>query len=247
MKQRLESTMTDIAIDWGNSLIKVGFFGGQALEKKIQVRDIYELPKLLSTDHTNIIVSSVGENPDVILKMSSASGKKIALNSETPLPIKINYSTPRSLGVDRISAVCGAQQLYPHENCLIIDMGTCINYELLDKHGAYRGGLISPGVRMRFDAMHTFTARLPLIEPVTNPELIGNSTATCMQSGVMNGILEEVKGHIARMTAKYASLRIILCGGDASFFENQLKPSIFAAPELVLLGLNRILKHNVAI
>jgi type III pantothenate kinase len=102
-------------------------------------------------------------------------------------------------------------------------------------------------VAMRFKAMHTFTARLPLIEAVAEAQLVGDSTQTCMQSGVMNGILEEMRGIIARVQQKYPSLRVILCGGDAALFENQLKPSIFAAPELVLVGLNRILNHNVPI
>ena len=98
---------------------------------------------------------------------------------------------------------------------------------------------------MRFESMHTLTARLPLVQSAMSPELIGDSTITCMQSGVMNGILAEMQGIIERLKMKYPDLRVILSGGDSRFFENQLKPSIFAAPELVLVGLNRILTHNV--
>ena len=178
---------------------------------------------------------------------AKSNGKKIQLLSSTRLPVKVRYATPETLGVDRLAAVCGALQLFPGQPCLVIDVGTCINYEVLDGDAVYWGGIISPGVNMRFKAMHTFTARLPLIEPVDGTPLIGNSTQTCMQSGVMNGILEEIRGITSQLRLKYPSIRVILCGGDASLFENQLKDSIFAAPELVLRGLNRILNHNVSI
>jgi len=239
--------MTNLVIDIGNTRVKAGLFHGDTIARQMLLKNIEELKPELMRPHDNIIVSSVKDDAESLFQLSVATGKKIKLTSTTPLPIQNNYSTLNSLGVDRIAAVCGAFQLFPHENCLIIDMGTCINYELLDQKGVYWGGIISPGMNMRFGAMHTFTARLPLIEATMEPGLVGNSTVSCMQSGVMNGALEEMKGIMARMMEKYPKLRVILCGGDAHFFENQLKPSIFAAPELVLLGLNRILIHNVEI
>lgn len=237
--------MSNIVIDIGNSRIKAAVFKGSILESKWLFYDISELEGLFSKPHDHVIVASVKNSGDDMLRRSVAKGKKIGLSSKTPLPIQIKYATPHSLGVDRIGAVCGAYQLFPNKNCLIVDVGTCINYEFLDRDGNYWGGIISPGINMRFKAMHTFTAQLPLLEGVKEPELIGNTTTTCLQSGVMNGILEEIKGIIGRMRIKYPTLKVLLCGGDATFFENQLKPSIFAAPELVLIGLNRILLHNV--
>lgn len=239
--------MTNLVIDLGNSRIKAALFNGDKLIEKHSLQEMQELDQFLTQPHDNIIVSSVAADTFKILNTSIASGKKIQLTSSTPVPVQVNYATPQTLGVDRLAAACGALQLFPAEPCLVIDTGTCVNYELVDEQGVYWGGIISPGVAMRFRAMHTFTARLPLIEPVTEAELVGNSTQTCMQSGVMNGILEEMRGIIARMRQKYPHLRVILCGGDAALFENQLKHSIFAAPELVLVGLNRILNHNVPI
>jgi type III pantothenate kinase len=240
---KIKGRMINVVVDIGNSRIKIGVFNETVLIEKFLLEDIYGLLSILSRPHDHLIVSSVKEEPDSVFKASSAS-KKIRLTSLTSLPVQVRYSTPHTLGVDRIAAICGAFQLFPNEDCLIIDMGTCINYELLDKNGVYWGGIISPGMSMRFEAMHTFTARLPLIQATMNPTLIGDSTEACMQSGVMNGILEEMKGIITRIKAKYPEVKVILCGGDAPTFENQLKPSIFAAPELVLQGLNRILIHN---
>ena len=239
--------MTNLIIDLGNSRIKAAFFQDADLVQKFLLQETKELDQLLSRTHDNIIVSSVASDASNILAASIATGRKIQLTSSTPVPVQVRYATPETLGVDRLAAACGALQLFPGQACLVIDTGTCINYEVLDDEGVYWGGIISPGVAMRFKAMHTFTARLPLIKAVAEAPLVGDSTQTCMQSGVMNGILEEMRGIMTRMRQKYPSLRVILCGGDAALFENQLKPSIFAAPELVLLGLNRILNHNVPI
>jgi type III pantothenate kinase len=162
-----------------------------------------------------------------------------------PLPVKNGYATPQTLGVDRIAAACGANALFPENNCLVIDAGTCVTYEFVDATGVYRGGAISPGLKMRFQALSVLTARLPLVEPVHTPELTGASTASCIQSGVVIGLMEEMNGVIRRYEEKFDKLRVILCGGDTPFFENQLKASIFASPELVLSGLNSILSYNV--
>jgi type III pantothenate kinase len=243
-KNYFMNSMLNVVVDIGNTRIKVGVFEGATLKEKFYLAEVNELVPVLARPHDHFIISNVKDDPKTILPLSVAK-KKIVLSSGSSLPILLKYSSPASLGVDRLAAVCGALQLYPNEDCLIVDMGTCINYELLDSQANYWGGIISPGMKMRFDAMHTFTAKLPLIEAVINPPLVGDSTIACMQSGVINGIVEEVNGIVDRIKSKYPALRVILCGGDTSFFENQLKPPIFAAPELVLMGLNRILIHNV--
>ena len=107
--------------------------------------------------------------------------------------------------------------------------------------------LITPGMMMRFKSVHTFTAKLPLVNPIEQPELVGHSTETSIQSGVIHGLVAEIDGIIDRYRKKYPHLRVILCGGDAPFFENKLKASIFASPDLVLLGLNSVLIHNESI
>jgi len=236
----------NLVVDSGNTRIKAGLFKDRELIKKELFLNLTELKNFIITTHADhILVSSVNHDPAEILSWSASEGKKISLNSKLPLPIRIDYQTPDSLGVDRLAAVCGAQELFPDRTCLIIDAGTCINYELLDAQNIYHGGAISPGISMRFQAMHTFTARLPLVNADEKIGLIGNTTKTCLQSGVMNGVLEEVKGIIKQYQRIYPDLTVIMCGGDYPFFENRLKPSIFVAPELVLIGLNRILRYHV--
>lgn len=237
--------MKNLVIDLGNSLIKVGIFVSFKQIQTLTFKNEVELAPILTSPHDNIIASSVRGDTTPILEKSKAA-LKINLKPNTALPINIKYSTPQTLGVDRIADACGAIQLFPNQDTLVIDLGTCINYEFVDRNHNYLGGLISPGVNMRFKSMNTFTAQLPLVEAIGNAKLIGDSTASCLQSGVMNGVLEEMNGIISKMKINYPQLRVILTGGDYRFFENQMKDSIFAAPELVLTGLNRILIHNVS-
>lgn len=236
----------NLVVDSGNTRIKIGLFKDRELIMKKSFLKLTELKDfMLASSADHLLVSSVNHDSTEILSWSNSTGKKISLTSLLSLPIRVAYQTPQTLGVDRLAAVCGAQDLFPTRNCLIIDAGTCINYELLDAQNVYHGGAISPGITMRFEAMHKFTARLPLVSANENIDLIGNTTATCLQSGVMNGVLAEVKGIIKQYQVLYPELTVILCGGDYPFFENRLKPAIFVAPELVLIGLNRILRYHV--
>ncbi|NOT74703.1 MAG: type III pantothenate kinase [Cyclobacteriaceae bacterium] len=236
----------NIAIDIGNTSIKAGVFDQSFLLKKHTVTGLSELYSLLNEiQPENLIVSSVRNNGEEVLADHSINGAKLILNSKLSLPILNHYDTPETLGVDRIAAACGANMMFPKQNVLVIDAGTCINYEFINNKGEYKGGAISPGVQMRFEAMHHFTAKLPNATPTQNFPLTGSNTLTSLQSGVMNGVLEEIKGTIARYQSEYHDLRVILCGGDAHFFENHLNPTIFVAPDLVLMGLNSILLYNV--
>jgi type III pantothenate kinase len=237
----------NLVVDYGNSSAKVGIFDHQNLMQKHTFASANSLKDFfLQTHAENIIVSSVNTDATEILSWEKQATKKIILHHTLPLPIRNLYATPATLGADRLAGVCGAQQLFPLESCLVIDAGTCITYDFLDREGNYHGGSISPGLMMRFRAVHTFTAKLPLVTPKENTHLIGNSTETSIQSGVVNGMLAEIEGIISQYTKKFGDVRVILCGGDALFFENQLKASIFASPELVLIGLNSILNYNVS-
>lgn len=235
----------NLAVDYGNSSAKVAIFDQHELKEKHTFVRPDDLQRFLSTSSAeNLIISSVTAEAEVIATGSKARNKFI-LSHTLPLPVKILYATPQTLGVDRIAGSCGALQLFPGRNTLVIDAGTCITYDFTDSSKQYCGGSISPGLKMRFQAVHTFTARLPLVNPAENPELIGNSTESSIQSGIVNGTLAEIDGIIARYRQKYPDLQVILCGGDGPFFENKLKAAIFASPDLVLIGLNSVLIHNV--
>lgn len=237
-----------LIIDFGNSLQKLAVFDGKNLLLKELFQDLKPDTLIRFIEKNGpfhgIILSSVSNHPLELEKILSQSGKFIPLTSQTPIPVKNLYQTPESLGNDRIAAVTGAWSLFPGKNILAIDAGTCITYDFLDKNGEYLGGGISPGIRMRFKAMHTFTRKLPLIEPDDFDELIGRSTRESLLSGVYNGVTAEIRELIRLYRDKFDELMIIITGGDHQFLQNKLKINIFAVPDLVLLGLNEIFDYN---
>ncbi len=236
--------MVNLVIDFGNTRTKAAIFkSGNILEKldNLVAEDIPALIDQFKPEHT--IVSSVSKSMG---ELESIIGKDaLFLSHRTKLPFKIAYNSPSTLGLDRIAAVAGAQHAFTNTNCLVIDSGTCVTYDLIDKNGVYHGGGISPGINMRFKALNTFTANLPLVDSAENVNLVGQTTKESIQSGVIYGIIGEIEQFIRMYKDKFADLQIIICGGDAKYFENRLKADIFASPELVLTGLNRILLYNV--
>jgi type III pantothenate kinase len=238
----------NIVVDSGNTYAKIGWFSGDSLIRYQTRLSFPELIQLIKSElPERIMYSSVSRSTADFLEALGEDIPVLNLTGETPVPIIKNYETPLTLGADRVSAAAGVHWLYPNEDILVVDMGTCITYDLVEGNGTFQGGLISPGVRMRFNALHTFTNRLPLFEPENDPVFIGKSTKQAIQSGVMNGILAEIEGIIERYRHEMPHLRVVICGGDAPFFESSLKPPIFVVPELVLIGLNRILIYNVAL
>lgn len=239
----------NIVVDSGNTFSKIGWFEGNTLVRQ-EARFSFEelIGSILATvDIESILYSSVGREIKEFREALQLSVPILNLDSTTPVPLVKEYDTPETLGADRIAAAVGATSLFPDEDLVVIDMGTCITYDYVDRRGHFQGGLISPGMRMRFKALYTFTLRLPLIEPAEAPSLVGKSTRHAMQSGVMNGLIAEMNGIIDEYRNEWPDCRVVLCGGDVPFFESLLKPPIFVVSELVLIGLNRILQYNVAL
>ena len=191
------------------------------------------------------IVSSVREYDREVKNFLNKNYHFIELSSNTELPVSINYKTPETLGNDRIAGVCGASALFRGINILVIDAGTCITYDFIDKDKNYFGGGISPGIDIRFRALNTFTGNLPLVNRTDNFDLIGDSTEGSIRSGVLNGVIAEIEGVIKRYKDRFGQLKIIFTGGDTIFFDKRLKNDIFALPNLVLVGLNEILDFSI--
>ncbi|MCS6832051.1 MAG: type III pantothenate kinase [Flammeovirgaceae bacterium] len=230
------------AIDVGNTSIKIGFFDGKELKSIHEKVEEKEAIALLTTHRPKkIALSIVGKTNPAWIDYLKTIAQTIILEGKMPLPIRNKYATPETLGTDRIAAVIGARALFPEGALLVIDLGTCITYDFLTSHNEYLGGAISPGMTMRFKAMHLFTARLPLGEPTEHLPLVGNSTLSCLQAGVIHGITFEINGMIEAYCSQLEKFTVILCGGDAKFFETKIKYPNFVASNLVLYGLNALL------
>ncbi|SFZ93058.1 type III pantothenate kinase [Flaviramulus basaltis] len=239
----------NLIIDVGNSFVKLAIFKGDKLKSKevIETKHILEGIKMLKNKYPSIkkaIISSVGILKKTDINTIGKSFDLLILDSETKLPFKNLYKTPKTLGVDRIALVSASVEKFPDTNVLVIDAGSCITYDFVTSKNEYLGGAISPGLQMRYKALNTFTANLPLLESENPDNIIGKSTKESIHSGVVFGILNEIEGVIQKYKLKYPDLTVILTGGDTKFLSKQLKSSIFANSNFLLEGLNFILQIN---
>ncbi len=237
-----------LIIDFGNTFIKVAVFRQYIIIKqyqfsKIEISDIEKITEAYP-QIKSVIVSSVVQYSDEIKKYLGSRYSFVELDSNTPIPIINNYKSPKTLGKDRIAAVVAASTLYPNKHVLVIDAGTCITYDLITDKREYYGGSISPGINMRFKALHELTSNLPYVEPNKVDYLIGSNTEESILSGVYNGLINEIDGIIWSYKENYENLTVILSGGDYIYFDKRLKNNIFALPNIVMIGLNIILEFN---
>ena len=232
----------NLVIDIGNTLVKYGLFQGDDILDiyKKKEEDILFIDELIDKfDVDSIIISSVREMKNWKFKVNH-----YILDHRTKIPINIRYKTPKTLGNDRIANIIAASILYPYKNILVIDAGSCITYDFINKNKDYFGGRISPGIKMRYKSLNMFTDLLPLIDISGESLFMGDDTKSSIISGVEQGVLAEVNSIISELTKENQELVVIVTGGDTFFFEMNLKKIIFADQNLVLKGLNEILKYN---
>ncbi len=237
-----------LTIDRGNTRTKAGVFNADHKLITTQAfispsaQDIQEL--IDQHDVRHLIITTSGTAEWKISELN-APGKKIELSHTTSLPVQIIYTTPETLGRDRIAAVCGAHALYPGKNCLVVDAGTCITMNLLLASGIFIGGNIAPGISMRLKAMHDYTAKLPLAEPGFPDLPFGDSTIHALQNGACLGVVMEIEGILNRAREAYGEVLLVITGGDSNLLADGLISQIFVSPELVIQGLFQILVLNV--
>lgn len=251
-----------LTIDVGNSGVKAAvFLNGTMIGSVVRfTNQEWEVADRLITNHRvkNIIFSTVANVlPHKWMdKWESAGRLVVALSPEMPLPFTSVYETMETLGLDRIAVVAGSMALStnpapafapPHQLTpkLIVDAGTCATLDLVDASGVYHGGNISPGIRMRLQAMHAFTARLPQPEPAETLSGVGRSTIGALRHGAQLGLVYEIEGLYQRLSADFFGLELLLTGGDGAWLEQHLSIPCRFYPNLVLLGLNQILSNYV--
>lgn len=239
-----------LVIDQGNTTIKVALFSGEGIPDRIEqiprLSRTY-IDKLLSAyPISSCIYSSVAHtDTDMMAYLQSQIPHFYYFTPDTPLPVIIDYRSPKTLGSDRIAAVIGARAEAPDRDILVIDAGTCITYDMITATGHFLGGNIAPGIKMRLRSMNKFTEKLPVVEKNVDTPLLGYDTETAMRSGAILGACYEIEGYISSLRQEYPELLIFLTGGDAFLLADKLKTSIFVDDCIVLKGLNRILYHNV--
>jgi len=237
-----------LTIDIGNTRTKAAAFDadGNILHSEILNGDEPgQLKSLIAQYKIQHIISSSTGKREWDISSLHVHGKNIELTHETPLPIRIIYVTPQTLGRDRIAAACGAQMVLPGKTCLVIDAGTCITMDVILGTGNYIGGNIAPGLTMRLKAMHDYTAKLPLADLNWTGNPFGDSTVHALQNGACLGAVMEIEGILSRARDAFGEVFVVMTGGDSAFLAEALESQIFVEPELVVKGLFKILSFNV--
>ena len=248
----------DLVVDVGNTYTRVVLFDAKRtilsrFKVSSDVKEIIENLVQFKSEKYNIILSSVIPHSSQLLEtLKNMARHLVVFDAKTKLPFVNEYKTPETLGTDRLSTLAGAMLLCKGGEVLVIDAGTCITIDYMDKEQKYYGGAIMPGLNMQYKAMHEFTGRLPEIlhntddldyEEVFKYKL-GNTTQRSMKMGVGYMMCVALDGIIENYKNKYPLIKTIITGGDAIYFERRLKNKIFADLDLSLYGLSLILDTN---
>lgn len=238
---------TTLCFDFGNTRLKCAVFNNADLKEVIVLENdaTATIEQLIQTQGAtkSILSSVVNHNSEIETVLASAT-QFHKLNHASKLPITTPVGKPETIGADRLAICSAAVHLHPNEHNLAIGLGTCITYNFINKFGEFLGGSISPGMQMRFKAMHEQTALLPLIEATHDFSLIGYDTKTNLLSGVLFGMAKEIDGIIEAYALKYSNFNVLITGGDMAFFVAHLKNKIFADPYLLFKGLYAISELN---
>ena len=240
----------NLIVDIGNSRVKAAVTeNGRVVNTIVGERFDGQMLGALLAEYPSvnraIVASTAGDAEAAAEIIRQAGVQAVAFTPQVAVPIANAYGSPATLGADRLAAAVGIASMYPHRNAAIVDCGTALTVDLLTADGTYRGGFISPGLRMRFAALHEHTSRLPECGPTDEILPLGTDTRTCIEQGVMQGMTAEIEGHISRFEAENDGLLKIFTGGDAKYFVKRIKNAIFANCEPVICGLDRILEYNV--
>ncbi|MEO7977801.1 type III pantothenate kinase [Flavobacterium sp.] len=239
-----------VTVDVGNTRIKAAVFEGNTVlenfvfDKKEVEKKIENILKKFQ-NCSDLVVASVGDVEKHSFMAFQNKLKIHFLTHDFPFPFINKYATPKTLGIDRMVLAAGATLQYPKQNRLVIDAGTCITCDFIDEFDNYLGGAISPGMRLRYESLHNYTARLPLLTLEIPESYIGNSTAEAIHSGVVNGLVYEIDGFIDEYRANFTNFIIILTGGDADFLAKRLKNTIFANSNFLLESLNQTFQYKI--
>jgi type III pantothenate kinase len=235
--------MEIFAIDAGNSSFKLAHFQGDEIQSVRRFNDISELEVFVQKEDL-LIISSVIE-PEFLQQIQELY-QVFVIHAQLKLPFTNAYTTPQTLGVDRICNVAGMQAMQPKGNRLAVDIGTCVKFDFLDKENCYLGGSISPGARLRFQSLHDYTARLPLLEIQRFEDLVGNSSQNAIYAGVMTGMRAEILQMIEMYEQQFGEIQVYLTGGDRVYFDMGKKNNIFATENLTLVGIFQLFKQNAS-
>jgi type III pantothenate kinase len=238
---------TTLCFDFGNTRLKCAVFHDRDFKEELVLENagadaLLQLLNRFRPDKT--ILSSVINHPPEIEELLATYSRFHKLGHTSKLPFTTPVGKPETIGADRLAICAASVDLFPQHHNLAIGLGTCITYNYINQAHEFLGGSISPGMNMRFRAMHEQTALLPLVQAESTFPLVGYDTKTNLLSGVILGMAKEIDGIIDAYALKYSNFNVLLTGGDMGFFVPHLKNKIFADPNLIYKGLYAISEFN---
>ncbi len=241
----------NLTIDNGNTSVKVAFFIGTELvaTNRFMRRDVRLLDRFISTYKPDSAIMCSTASSEASQRVEELINQRccrvMSLTHETPMPITLGYRTPQTLGRDRIATAVGAWSIAQGGDVLVIDAGTAITYDLVTADGCFVGGNIAPGLGLRFKSLHEHTGRLPLVDADGDAPVMGYDTQTAIRSGVLLGLLGEIRSCIATLKMSHPGLTVFLTGGDGKLLHNRLgEEGVIYQEHLAAEGLNRIYLYN---
>jgi type III pantothenate kinase len=239
----------NLAIDLGNTALKWAVFEDKNLIFRGNFGYLNLLEDLKSLEKFQIrrvAYTTVIEVPEELKYFLSQFDFVLSINQNSTFPLGNAYETPQTLGIDRLMNAVAANNLFPNNNVLVIDCGTCLKIDFVSIANGFEGGSIAPGLNMRYKALNQFTHQLPLLEPKQFNNLTGKNTSDSIHNGVMSGMANEIIGAVNAYAENYLDLKLIITGGDYLYFQDIIeKKAIFAEPNLTLIGINLLLLHNI--
>lgn len=253
-----------LALDIGNSAVKGGLFDGDELTQVFSVSTPtssstdsgpMKWQELLSPHLDGVTVEQIGV-VSVVPARTEAVTRALRTLTQAPitsigpdmqLPFSLTYETPDTLGVDRLAAAAAGWVHFGREDSrsvLVVDVGTAVNYEVVHREGSYRGGAIGVGPALTRKALSAGTAQLPDVSLTLPDHPVGPSTRTALQSGIMWGLIDSVRGMTTRLAGSLPDTpRLVLTGGWATLLSDHLDRAEHA-PHLVLRGVRLLTTMN---
>lgn len=235
-----------LTIDRGNSAIKLALWRDDAIVARRQCQRLSagDIGSMLADWKLDgaIYSSVVDDTCEGVEALRQRGIPTLTLTCDTPLPLTLGYSTPATLGRDRIAAAVGAWSLYPGATILVVDIGTAVTYDVV-RGNCFEGGNIAPGPWMRLEALHRLTARLPQVDPEGDYRMWGHTTPTAMRAGAINGLIAEIEYYRRHLGA---DSRVVITGGDSGLITPHLPFIPDHRQDLVHIGLKVILTRHLA-
>lgn len=239
----------NLTIDQGNSAAKMAVWDDTRLidlviEPSLTAMAVERFIKPYSEIRSAMYCSVASKGNEILAALGNSIPKVSRLTNATPLPISIDYRTPATLGTDRIAAAVGAWMQHPGRPLLVVDAGTAVTYDAVSADGHFLGGNIAPGMRMRLEALHRFTARLPRVEvprEIDYDTFLGYDTPSAMILGAVYGIVGAISYYRAHLSPETI---VVMTGGWAAELSKLVDFDVTVDTDLVSKGLNGILLYN---